>query len=115
MPYASDAQRRFFHTDTARKKGISAETVKEFDEASRGKKLPEHAKKAYWEGVKAASAFAAPPKLPGSGPKTTGLPAAPKPPSAPKPPEPLAHQVNDINSSMASANTKLTERQVQPE
>lgn len=44
MPYQSDAQRRFFHTDTARKKGISAATVKEFDTASKGKALPEKVK-----------------------------------------------------------------------
>lgn len=42
MPYKSDAQRRFFHTDTARKKGITAAEVKEYDQASKGKKLPEH-------------------------------------------------------------------------
>lgn len=40
MPYASDAQRRFFHTNTARKKGISAKTVKEYDTASKGMSLP---------------------------------------------------------------------------
>ena len=40
MPYASLAQERFFHTDTAKKKGISASTVKEFDQASKGMKLP---------------------------------------------------------------------------
>ena len=45
MPYKSDAQRRFFHTDTARRKGISAADVKEFDSASRGMKLPERARK----------------------------------------------------------------------
>lgn len=45
MPYKSDAQRRFFHTDTARKKGISASTVKEFDEASKGMKLPKRKSK----------------------------------------------------------------------
>jgi hypothetical protein len=45
MPYKSDAQRRFFHTDTARKKGIKPETVEEFDEASKGKKLPEYKEK----------------------------------------------------------------------
>ena len=39
MPYKSDAQRRFFHTDTAKKAGISAATVKEFDKASKGMKL----------------------------------------------------------------------------
>ncbi len=40
MPYKSLAQERFFHTDTARKKGISAATVKVFDEASKGADLP---------------------------------------------------------------------------
>lgn len=40
MPYKSDAQRRFFHTDTAKSKGISAATVQEFDSASKGMKLP---------------------------------------------------------------------------
>ena len=40
MPYVSDAQRRFFHTNTARRKGISAATVAEYDSASKGVKLP---------------------------------------------------------------------------
>lgn len=40
MPYKSDAQRRFFHRATARAKGISAATVKEFDKESKGKELP---------------------------------------------------------------------------
>ncbi len=44
MPYKSDAQRRFFHTDTAKKKGITSSEVKEFDTASKGKKLPKYAK-----------------------------------------------------------------------
>jgi hypothetical protein len=42
MPYKSDAQRKFFHTDTARKEGITSEMTHEFDEASKGKKLPEY-------------------------------------------------------------------------
>jgi len=41
MPYKSDAQRKFFHTDTAKKKGITSAVVKEFDQASKGMKLPE--------------------------------------------------------------------------
>jgi hypothetical protein len=41
MPYVSEKQRKFFHTKTAKKKGITAETVKEFDKASKGKELPE--------------------------------------------------------------------------
>lgn len=42
MPYVSDAQRKFFHTDTAKKKGITSKQVKEFDTASKGLELPEH-------------------------------------------------------------------------
>lgn len=45
MPYKSDAQRKFFHTDTAKKAGITGAEVKEFDTASKGKELPEHTKK----------------------------------------------------------------------
>ncbi len=45
MPYKSDAQRRFFHTDTARRKGITDKTVQEFDQASKGRPLPERAPK----------------------------------------------------------------------
>lgn len=44
MPYKSDAQRKFFHTDAAKKSGISAKTVKEYDKKSKGKKLPEKKK-----------------------------------------------------------------------
>lgn len=40
MPYKSEQQRKFFHTDTAKKKGISEATVKEFDNASKGIHLP---------------------------------------------------------------------------
>lgn len=43
MLYSSDKQRKFFHTDTAKKAGISEKQVKEFDESSKGKKLPEYA------------------------------------------------------------------------
>jgi len=38
--YKSEAQRKFFHTNTAKEKGISSSTVKEFDKASKGMKLP---------------------------------------------------------------------------
>ena len=40
MPYKSEAQRRFFHTATARHRGISAATVAEHDRESKGKKIP---------------------------------------------------------------------------
>lgn len=42
MPYKSDAQRRFFHTNTAKKAGITSKQVKEFDKASKDMELPEH-------------------------------------------------------------------------
>lgn len=44
MPYKSESQRRFFHTDTAKKDGITSSEVKEFDESSKGMKLPEKKK-----------------------------------------------------------------------
>ena len=40
MPYVSKKQQAFFHTPAARKKGITPAMVKEFDDASRGMKLP---------------------------------------------------------------------------
>ena len=45
MPYKSEAQRKFFHTNTAKKAGITKKTVKEFDKASKGKHLPKKVKK----------------------------------------------------------------------
>jgi len=39
MPYKSDAQRKKFHAMAARGE-ISPDTVKEYDQASKGKKLP---------------------------------------------------------------------------
>jgi hypothetical protein len=39
-PYASDQQRKFFHTDTARAKGIKAEDVAGKDQVSKGRALP---------------------------------------------------------------------------
>jgi hypothetical protein len=41
MPYVSKAQMRFFHSAGAKKAGITPEMVKEYDEASKGLKLPE--------------------------------------------------------------------------
>jgi hypothetical protein len=43
MPYKSKSQARFFHTPTARAKGITSGMVKEFDMASEGMKLPKQA------------------------------------------------------------------------
>lgn len=45
MPYSSNAQRKFFHTKTARLKGIKKATVDEYDAASKGMGLPERSKK----------------------------------------------------------------------
>ncbi len=43
-PYASQAQQRFFHTDTAKAKGISAEDVAGKDATSKGMALPKKKK-----------------------------------------------------------------------
>ena len=45
MPYASQKQERFFHSAGAKKAGITNAEVKEFDSASKGKKLPEKVSK----------------------------------------------------------------------
>lgn len=55
MPYKSDAQRKFFHTAAAKKAGITEKQVKEYDQASKGKKLP--AKKSPWEHVKKSKSY----------------------------------------------------------
>lgn len=44
MPYKSDSQRRKFHVMLKRGE-VSAEKVAEFDQASKGKKLPERVKR----------------------------------------------------------------------
>lgn len=44
MPYASQKQRAFFHTNTAAEKGIKPSTVKEFDKASKSLKLPRYSR-----------------------------------------------------------------------
>lgn len=40
MPYSSEAQRKFFHTNTAKKAGITEQMIEEYDKASKGKNLP---------------------------------------------------------------------------
>jgi len=45
MPYKSDKQRKFFHTKSAKKAGITEKDVKKYDKESKGKKLPELKKK----------------------------------------------------------------------
>lgn len=44
MPYKSEAQRRKFHA-MERRGEISHKTVREFDRASKGKKLPERVRR----------------------------------------------------------------------
>lgn len=44
MAYKSDQQRKFFHSPGALKAGITKPQVKEFDELSKGIKLPKFAK-----------------------------------------------------------------------
>lgn len=45
MPFKSQAQRRFFHSAGAKKAGITAKEIKEYDKESKGKKVLEKVKK----------------------------------------------------------------------
>jgi hypothetical protein len=45
MPYKSDSQRKWAHTSEGTKALGGKEKVHEWDEASKGKKLPEHVAK----------------------------------------------------------------------
>ena len=62
MPYVSEAQRRFFHTDTARKHGITPAMVHEWDRKSEKKGEQNFAR----QGTRPASGFGA--KVPAEGP-----------------------------------------------
>jgi hypothetical protein len=44
MPYKSEQQRKFFHSAGAIKAGIKPSEVKEFDDTSKGLKLPRFSK-----------------------------------------------------------------------
>lgn len=44
-PYKSDAQRKWFHTEAAKKQEITKEMISEYDKASKGLKLPEYKRK----------------------------------------------------------------------
>lgn len=50
MPYASDAQRKYFNANRSKmeKQGVD---VDEYNQASKGKKLPEHAPKKKKKGL----------------------------------------------------------------
>ena len=50
MPYKSNAQRKYFHAAEARGE-VPAKVVKEFDRASKGKKLPEKKKRSKAEQI----------------------------------------------------------------
>jgi hypothetical protein len=44
-PFASDSQRRFFHSKGAKKAGITKADIEKWDAESKGKKVPEKVKK----------------------------------------------------------------------
>ena len=44
MPYRSDVQRRFFHSEGAAKAGLTPADVQKWDAESKGKKTPAHVK-----------------------------------------------------------------------
>lgn len=40
MPYVSKAQQGYMHANVGKKRGLTGKVIKEFDNASRGLKLP---------------------------------------------------------------------------
>lgn len=52
MPYKSLAQERFFHSPGATKAGITSSQVSEFDQASKGMKLPQKVNKPQFGNIK---------------------------------------------------------------
>lgn len=107
MPYASEAQRRFFHTDTARKHGITPAMVREYDEASRGQKRPETAEKKTandaTSGVSSTVSAPKPPALNAPKPKSlqnTGL----------RQPSPGDYKQNFLDSSASAAQRSTADK-----
>jgi hypothetical protein len=102
-PYVSDAQRRWAHTDAGTKALGGESHVHEWDESSKGKKLPEHVKKDAMSPTKplagqGTGAPSTPTSRPNNGfgavvakvegPKGAGMPTGPgaaKPPKGPVP------------------------------
>lgn len=63
-PYVSEAQRRWAHTFRGKKALGGAKAVHEWDEATKGKKLPEHVKKAAGEELPGGAAIPVAPSQP---------------------------------------------------
>lgn len=115
MPFVSDRQRRFFHTESARKHGITPAMVREYDDASRDQRIPERAEKHAATGVGATSGAT-------SGVSTAV--SAPKPPSmgAPKyksegaqhgplrQPSPGDYKQNFLESSASAAQRSTADK-----
>lgn len=98
MPYQSEAQRRFFHSSGGRKAGITPAMVKEWDEASRGKDLPERAEKsAALLSLLIKAAAAANAVRPGSSP-------------VPKPPKPMKTDQSAMGQDEQSPNFLMSFR-----
>jgi hypothetical protein len=101
VPYTSDKQRRFFHTATAREHGITAAMVREYDESSKGVKLPESASK--------NAAFLNPAAKPPSLPRPDQLGRAPAPAATPVPPADDLAKTTSANRAMTSADALFGE------
>lgn len=107
MPYDSDRQRRFFHTETARRAGITPDMVREFDAATKGKKLPESA----GEAKRAAYGVPPLPTLPkapslGKGIPNAKPPLASRPLSSPLARPPTAHKpITDLHNMSMSRSS----------
>ncbi len=107
MPYVSDRQRRFFHTETARKHGITPSMVKEWDDASRAEKKAEGASSGVSSGVSSTVSAPTPPAAPSSGskPKAVGAQGGPA-----RLPWPGDYKQNFLESSASAAQRSSADK-----
>lgn len=103
MPYVSDRQRRFFHTETARKHGITPALVREYDAASREKKANGQGAS---DGVSSSVVAPKPPSAPRAAPLASVQPAK----SSLNSPAPSDYRASFLNSSAAAAQRSTADK-----
>ena len=113
-PYVSDAQRRWAHTSAGTKALGGKSHVHEWDEATKGKKLPEHVNKGQ---LNAGAKLFSPPvnilqdkELGKAGmpekPAGAGMPKGPSIPQAPKPPVGMTNNPAGAAAKQAQASSR---------
>jgi len=103
MPYVSERQRRFFHTNTARQHGITPALVHEYDAASREKKATGQGTS---DGVSSSVGAPKPPSAPRAAPLASVQP----PKSSLSAPSPGDYRASFLNTSAAAAQRSTADK-----